>query len=85
MPSAGSVAVGGDFVAFVGGSGWKQRTPYLAAGRISGAGGDGGQGGSDEEDESGSGSDRGGGAAGGGKRRTWQQGLKGIMTGFYDP
>ncbi|KAL4457946.1 hypothetical protein ABPG75_012811 [Micractinium tetrahymenae] len=36
-PSAGRVCAAGDYLAFVGGRGWKQREPMLQAGRISSA------------------------------------------------
>lgn len=74
MPSAGFAAVGGDFLAFVGGTGWKQRTPYLRVGRISG-----GAAGTDD-----SGYEHGGISAGGGREAAWQRGLEDVRTGFYE-
>lgn len=75
MPSAGFAAVGGDFLAFVGGTGWKQRTPCLTVGRISG----GSTAGTDD-----SGSEHGGISAGGGREAPWQRGLEDVRTGFYE-
>lgn len=77
------MAAGGDLLAFVGTAGYKQRGPYLAAGRIRGASG-GGAGAGAPAGAGGGSSEQGGSSAGGGKEALWQQSLKEVDTGLYE-
>lgn len=84
MPSDGSVVAGGDLLAFVGAAGYKQRGPYLAAGRIRGGSGGGGAGAGAPAGAGGGSSEQGGSSAGAGKEALWQQSLKEVATGLYE-
>lgn len=81
-PSGGRLAAAGDMLAFAGATGWKQRSPFLQAGRISGgeqaaAAEQDDEEAAEKEEEMEEEDDEEGG--------DWQARLRTISTGFYDP
>lgn len=82
LPSGGRLAAAGDMLAFAGATGWKQRSPFLQAGRISGgeqaaAAEQDDEEAAEKEEEMEEEDDEEGG--------DWQARLRTISTGFYDP
>lgn len=100
IPSGGRLAAAADMLAFTGGSGYKQRSPFLMAGRIGGASQQGGGAAAATDiaaaggragkrkrrgDGMDEGSDEDSEEEGGEGTRGWQARLRGFETGFYNP